>query len=163
MGQLWNRMKRVIGSYVNDLTRDDPDYARIDPKILEELRHRTNGTAPASGSRNQRVSHSGYETEEERLKRMIDEAAHPHRNQQETSSQSRSSSAPNTTVTSALSTLGLPTNASVEDIKRAYKRMMMQYHPDRVSSLDIAAQNAARDKAQQINQAYQILEEAKGF
>ena len=40
MGQLWDRLRRVGESYINDFNREDPDYSNIDPKVLEELRRR---------------------------------------------------------------------------------------------------------------------------
>lgn len=62
----------------------------------------------------------------------------------------------------ALGALGLPPNASVEDIKKQYKKLMLQYHPDRVGALDQAAQAQARDKAQRINRAYEVVKKLKG-
>lgn len=175
MGQLWDRIRRVSESYINDFSRD-VDLSNIDPKILEELRKRQGTSASSSTNQYRR----GFETEEERLKRMIDEAANPQQTKSNTSSGQASSSEqthssnsnksrynPHTNggmnVDGALQVLGLPANASNDDIKRTYKKLMMQYHPDRVSHLDQAAQNQARDKAQRINQAYQIIKDAKGL
>ncbi len=178
MGQLWDRLRRVADSYVNDFT-NDVDLSKIDPKILEELRARQGSASGSSSSGNaQRNPYSntqrrGYETEEERLKRMIDEAANPQGSQHNASSSSSSHSnsskqqRPHTnggmTVEGALQALGLAANASNDDIKRTYKKLMMQYHPDRVMQLDATAQNQARDKAQRVNQAYQIIKDAKGL
>jgi DnaJ like chaperone protein len=165
MGQLWDRLRRVADSYVNDFIKD-VDLSTIDPKILEELRSRQHSSSSASGTYQRR----GYETEEERLKRMIDEAANPHGSHSSSSSSSNSSKQqqrPHTngsmTLEAALQAIGLPMNASNDDIKRTYKKLMMQYHPDRVSQLDAAVQHQARDKAQRINQAYQIIKDAKGL
>jgi hypothetical protein len=163
MGQLWDRMRRVADSYINDFTRDDPDYANLDPKILEELRERTGASKSGGHNTGNRVSHKGYETEEERLKRIIDEAANPQAKHHDDSSQSSSTPASEANVAQALSTLGIQPNASIDDMKKAYKKLMMQYHPDRVSSLDANAQNTARDKAQRINHAYQVLKDTHGF
>jgi hypothetical protein len=159
MGQLWDRLRRVGESYINDFTRKDPDYSTIDPKILEELRRKAH-TPGAT-----RTSHRGYETEEERLKRMIDEAANPQPKQQP-HEQQRQAPPPKhgaLGLEEALRVIGLPANAGVEDIKKQYKKLMMQYHPDRVSQLDQAAQNQARDKAQRINEAYQVIKVLKGI
>lgn len=174
MGQLWDRIRRVSSSYINDVT-NDIDLSKIDPKILEELRARQHSSSSTHSSTHRR----GYETEEERLKRMIDEAANPQAKSSSSQSQSSNNAGSHEggqqqsrrnphqnggmTVEGALQVLGLVANASNDDIKRTYKKLMMQYHPDRVSHLDAAAQNQARDKAQRINQAYQIIKDAKGL
>lgn len=46
-------------------------------------------------------------------------------------------------------TLGLDRSASADDIKRAYRRMAHQYHPDK--------QGGNEEKFKQINEAYQVL------
>src|SRR5215211_3315080 len=48
-------------------------------------------------------------------------------------------------------TLGLDRNASPEDVKRAFRRLAMQYHPDRNKEPE------AEQKFKEINQAYEIL------
>jgi superfamily II DNA/RNA helicase len=180
MGQLWDRIRRVSESYINDVT-NDIDLSKIDPKILEELRARQGSSSSSASSS---YSRRGYETEEERLKRLIDEAANPQaKNTASSSSQGNSSNSSSNsssnqqqqsrrhnphqngglTIEGALHVIGLPANASNEDIKRTYKKLMMQYHPDRVSHLDAGAQHQARDKAQRINQAYQIIKDARGL
>jgi hypothetical protein len=159
MGQLWDRLRRVGESYINDFSREDPDYSNIDPKILEELRRKAH--TPGSSYR---TSHRGYETEEERLKRIIDEAANPQQKQQsEQKQQAPPQKHGGMGLDEALGVLGLPQSASVEDMKREYKKLMMQYHPDRVSHLDQNAQNQARIKAQRINEAYQVIKVLKGI
>jgi hypothetical protein len=167
MGQLWDRLRRMADSYVNDFTKD-VDLSKIDPKILEELRSRQSSSSSqnAQGNPYGNSQRRGYETEEERLKRMIDEAANPHGSAHESQS-SKQQQRPYTnggmTLETALKAIGLPINASNDEIKRTYKKLMMQYHPDRVMQLDAAAQNQARDKAQRINQAYQIIKDAKSL
>ncbi len=159
MGQLWDRLRRVGESYINDFNREDPDYSNIDPKVLEELRRRAHSPGSSYSA-----SHRGYETEEERLKRAIDEAANPQQKQQsEQKQQAPPQKHGGMGLEEALRVLGLPANASVDDMKREYKKLMMQFHPDRVSHLDQNAQNQARVKAQRINEAYQVIKVLKGI
>jgi molecular chaperone DnaJ len=47
--------------------------------------------------------------------------------------------------------LGVPRDASMEEIKRAFRRLAMKYHPDRNKSPDAEA------KFKEINEAYQVL------
>lgn len=51
------------------------------------------------------------------------------------------------------STLGINKNASQEEIKKAYKKMSMQHHPDRTGGDD--------SKFKEINEAYQTLNDPK--
>jgi hypothetical protein len=53
--------------------------------------------------------------------------------------------------------LGLPPDASNDDIRKAYKKLMWKYHPDRVAGKDPKIQEEAAERAKQINEAYQIL------
>jgi molecular chaperone DnaJ len=47
--------------------------------------------------------------------------------------------------------LDVPRNASADDIKRAFRRLAMQYHPDR------NAEDGAEQRFKEINEAYEIL------
>ena len=51
--------------------------------------------------------------------------------------------------------LGVARNASDEDIRRAFRRKAMEYHPDRNKNAD------AEDKFKEINEAYQVLSDNK--
>lgn len=53
--------------------------------------------------------------------------------------------------------LGLPTNATQEEIEKAYRVKIKEYHPDRVHGLGEELQKIAREKTQEINAAYQKL------
>jgi DnaJ-domain-containing protein 1 len=53
-------------------------------------------------------------------------------------------------------TLGLQNGASLDDVKKAYRKMMRQHHPDKHST-DAAAEARAHDRAQAINEAYREL------
>lgn len=49
--------------------------------------------------------------------------------------------------------LGVPRNASEEEIKRAYRRLAMQYHPDR----NPGKEKWANEKFKEINEAFSVL------
>jgi len=51
-------------------------------------------------------------------------------------------------------TLGVPRNASDEDIKKAYRKLAMKYHPDRNQG---EAAKAAEEKFKEAKEAYEVL------
>jgi molecular chaperone DnaJ len=53
-------------------------------------------------------------------------------------------------------TLGVERDASEEDIKKAYRRLARQYHPDTTQAAD-QDKKAAEEKFKEINEAYSIL------
>jgi DnaJ like chaperone protein len=57
--------------------------------------------------------------------------------------------------------LEIQTDASNDELKKAYRRMAMKYHPDKVSHLGEDIQKAAKDKFQKVNQAYQNIKEER--
>jgi len=50
--------------------------------------------------------------------------------------------------------LGLPRSASTEDIKKAFRKLAFQYHPDRNHD------NGASERFKEINEAYEVLSDA---
>ncbi|UDG81040.1 Chaperone protein DnaJ [Candidatus Hartigia pinicola] len=53
--------------------------------------------------------------------------------------------------------LSLPKNASTKEVKRAYKRLAMQYHPDRNQN----NKDASEAKFKEIKEAYEVLSDEK--
>lgn len=53
--------------------------------------------------------------------------------------------------------LGLEPGADLATIKKAYRKLSMQYHPDKVSHLGIEFQRVAEEKMKEINQAYDFF------
>lgn len=59
--------------------------------------------------------------------------------------------------------LGLKQGASGDEIKKAYRQMASQYHPDKVSHLGRELVEFADKKFKEINEAYNALRKTKGF
>ncbi len=55
------------------------------------------------------------------------------------------------------SVLGIGRDASLEDIKRAYRQMAMKYHPDKMIHLGEEFKELAENRFREIQQAYQEL------
>lgn len=51
--------------------------------------------------------------------------------------------------------------ATDEEVKKAYRRMAMKYHPDKVSHLGDEFQHAAKEKFQKVNQAYENIKKER--
>ncbi|MDR1729680.1 MAG: DnaJ domain-containing protein [Prevotellaceae bacterium] len=57
--------------------------------------------------------------------------------------------------------LQIEKNASMEEIKKSYRKLAMLHHPDRVAHHDTAAQKQAAEKFHRINEAYRHLKKRK--
>lgn len=63
----------------------------------------------------------------------------------------------NSTAFDPYAVLGVSRNASPEEIRAAYRREMVNYHPDKVAHLGKELQELAKTKAQEINRATKSL------
>lgn len=49
------------------------------------------------------------------------------------------------------------------EIKEAYRKMIAQYHPDRLQGLGVELQALAEAKTKEINEAYEYFKQFYGF
>lgn len=60
-------------------------------------------------------------------------------------------------------TLGVDATASDEEIKKAYRKMAVRYHPDKVASMGEEFQKGAKEKFQKIQEAYENIKKARNL
>lgn len=85
--------------------------------------------------------------------------------QQRFESRSRQYAAPRrNSLTDAYVVLGLDAKASDIEVKRAYRRMISQHHPDKLVAKGLPEEmmTLAKEKTQQIRKAYETIREARG-
>ncbi len=66
-------------------------------------------------------------------------------------------------IDAAYQILEVDKNASDEEIKRAYKKMAVKHHPDKVSSLGPDVQRSAEEKFKKISVAYEKIKKERGI
>lgn len=59
--------------------------------------------------------------------------------------------------------LGIEPNASDEEVKRAYRKMAVNFHPDKVAQMGEEYQKGAKEKFQQIQDAYENIKKKRGI
>lgn len=59
--------------------------------------------------------------------------------------------------------LGIPTGASIDEIKAAYRQLSLRHHPDKVANLGPEFVKVAEERFKAIQQAYEDIRREKGF
>ena len=59
--------------------------------------------------------------------------------------------------------LGISPSATDEEVKKAYRKMAIKYHPDKVATLGEDVQKAAEEKFKTISQAYEAICKERGI
>lgn len=75
----------------------------------------------------------------------------------------QSGSSSNGSLEDAYKVLGVSPNASDEEVKKAYRKLALDHHPDRVSALGDDVRKAAEKKFQEINAAKEKIYKARGL
>jgi DnaJ like chaperone protein len=66
-------------------------------------------------------------------------------------------------VESAYKVLEINSAATDEEIKKAYRKMALRFHPDKVIHLGDEFQAAAKEKFQKVNESYEKIKKERGF
>ena len=93
----------------------------------------------------------------DRLLQMIEGQQHFHQRQQQQQQTA--------TEEDSYKVLGIEKSASDKEIKRAYRKLMSQHHPDKLASKGLPEEMMmmAKEKAQDIQSAYESLRKSRGF
>lgn len=59
--------------------------------------------------------------------------------------------------------LEIERNASDDEVKKAYRKMAVKYHPDKVSHMGEEYKNAAKEKFQKVQEAYENIKKSRGI
>jgi DnaJ like chaperone protein len=63
----------------------------------------------------------------------------------------------------AYTALEIDPSATNEEVKKAYRRMAMKYHPDKVASAGDDVKQRATEKFRAINEAYEYIKMIRGM
>jgi DnaJ like chaperone protein len=66
-------------------------------------------------------------------------------------------------TTSAYRILEITPDATNDELKKAYRRMALKYHPDRLAHLGEDVQKASNAKFQEVNSAYEKIKKERGI
>ena len=59
--------------------------------------------------------------------------------------------------------LNLKKTATDSEIKKAYRKLAIEYHPDKVANLGEEYQKAAKEKFQKVQEAYEQIKKERGL
>ena len=59
--------------------------------------------------------------------------------------------------------LEITSSASDDEVKKAYRKMAVKFHPDKVAALGEEVQKAANEKFQKVQSAYENIKKQRGF
>ena len=59
--------------------------------------------------------------------------------------------------------LGVPRTATTDEIKRAYRKLISQHHPDKLGNVPAELKRRAEERAREINAAYEKIQHEKKY
>lgn len=67
------------------------------------------------------------------------------------------------TLSDAYKIMEIDKSASDDEVKKAYRRMAMKYHPDKVNNLGEEVKRSATEKFKAVQEAYQVIKSSRGM
>ena len=168
------RVNRILQSNINEvvsrLTREEEELREFDEQLRQHDESRSSArsegtdarTNPSAGTRKGASASSSAQNSTRGGERQHRQSSSDRRSQQHGTTEGKRKPGEKDDAY-YFAVLGLTPAARVDEIKRAYKRLMSTYHPDRVASLEADKQARAAEKAKAINEAYQIIRRRRNF
>ena len=66
-------------------------------------------------------------------------------------------------INNSYSILGISSNASIEEIKKSYRKLIKKYHPDKLQDVSDDVVKMAKSKFQSVQDAYSKIKLNRGF
>ena len=63
----------------------------------------------------------------------------------------------------AYKVLEIDKSATDDEVKKAYRRMAMKYHPDKVNNMGEEVKKTATEKFRKVNEAYEAIKKERGI
>ena len=67
------------------------------------------------------------------------------------------------TLSKAYQILGITDSATESEIKKAYRKLAIKYHPDKVAQLGEEFQKGAKEKFQKVQDSYEKIKDSQGI
>lgn len=149
--QIFRRAKRIVTAKLDDASEKifsgKKDLNDFDEELKRSQQYQTDAGKHTSSSKQQFSSKNKYE-------------GGGHRSNQQQQSRTRVGEKSDAEY---LAIFGLSPGATNDQIREAYKKMISQYHPDRVANLGKELQELATKKTKDITEAYQTLKKRRGM
>ncbi len=142
------------------LATADGEFDGTEIKVIQTIaRHLriTQGDYTSMFTRHTR-GYSDYQNTYSQWRKGSSGSQYGQQNSSYSSSQSSAGSASN-----PYKTLGLDSSATDEEVKKAYRRMAMRYHPDKVEGLGEEMKKNATEQFRAINEAYETIKRERGI
>jgi DnaJ-domain-containing protein 1 len=142
MGQIFNRIKRIAGSYFSDINEAERFISSEDDelkRIIDELNNpKKNGSSNKSHNQENFNSKQSY------------------------NSNNNTNSIPQNVI-NAFNVIGLQPNADIDLIKMTFKKKIKENHPDKFTNSSEEVKKNVQIKSQEIINAYNVIKAYKGF
>lgn len=113
---------------------------------------------------NESDSHYNFDkSDSEELKKIIDELGRDRKQFYTNDNKKQRTDSSDFNLDDAYKILMISHNAGIDEIKTAFKNRIKEYHPDRLENFGDDIKELARRKTQDINRAYELIKNERGF